>query len=79
MPQVMPVEDAEISLRAKAVREAGHEDHLEAKVTKVEKGANSSPRHRDGKDGKREDHRRPHDLGRRRVAISRTSGLRRSA
>ena len=42
MPTIMPVEDAEISAIArKQLEKAGLKIHTEAKVTKVEKGANS--------------------------------------
>jgi dihydrolipoamide dehydrogenase len=53
MPAVMPVEDAEISAFAKKQFEKqGMKIHLEAKVTKVEKGANSVTAHVEMKDGK---------------------------
>jgi len=53
MPAVMPVEDAEISAFAKKQFEKqGMKIHLEAKVTKVEKGANSITAHVEMKDGK---------------------------
>jgi dihydrolipoamide dehydrogenase len=42
MPTIMPVEDAEISgIARKQLEKAGLKIHTEAKVTKVEKGANS--------------------------------------
>ena len=42
MPNIMPVEDAEISgIARKQLEKAGLKIHTEAKVTKVEKGANS--------------------------------------
>lgn len=53
MPQVMPVEDAEISKFAqKQFEKQGMKILLEAKVTKVEKGANSITAHVETKDGK---------------------------
>ncbi|EJJ26826.1 dihydrolipoyl dehydrogenase [Rhizobium sp. CF142] len=52
MSQVMPVEDAEISALAKKQFERqGMKIHLEAKVTKVEKGANSITATIEKKDG----------------------------
>ncbi|MBX3526203.1 MAG: dihydrolipoyl dehydrogenase [Rhodoblastus sp.] len=53
LPQVMPVEDAEISKFAqKHFEKQGMKIILEAKVTKVEKGANSITAHVEMKDGK---------------------------
>ena len=53
LPQVMPVEDAEISTFAKKQFEKqGMKIILDAKVTKVEKGANSVTAHVEMKDGK---------------------------
>jgi dihydrolipoamide dehydrogenase len=53
LPQVMPVEDAEVSKFAqKQFEKQGMKIILEAKVTKVEKGANSITAHVEGKDGK---------------------------
>ncbi|MEP9374222.1 dihydrolipoyl dehydrogenase [Mesorhizobium sp. KR1-2] len=53
MPAVMPVEDAEVSNFAKKQFEKqGMKILLEAKVTKVEKGANSVTAHVELKDGK---------------------------
>lgn len=53
MPQVMPVEDAEISAFAKkAFEKQGMKIILEAKVAKVEKGANSVTAHVEMRDGK---------------------------
>ena len=53
MPQVMPVEDAEISkLAQKQFEKQGMKILLEAKVVKVEKGANSITAHVETKDGK---------------------------
>ncbi|MCG8270610.1 dihydrolipoyl dehydrogenase [Aquamicrobium sp. NLF2-7] len=53
MPQVMPVEDTEISKFAqKQFEKQGMKILLEAKVTKVEKGANSITAHVETKDGK---------------------------
>ena len=53
LPQVMPVEDAEISAFAKKQFEKqGMKIILDAKVTKVEKGANSVTAHVEMKDGK---------------------------
>ncbi|MDH6234693.1 dihydrolipoamide dehydrogenase [Mesorhizobium soli] len=53
MPAVMPVEDAEVSTFAKKQFEKqGMKILLEAKVTKVEKGANSVTAHVELKDGK---------------------------
>jgi dihydrolipoamide dehydrogenase len=52
MPQVMPVEDAEVSKFAqKQFEKQGMKILLEAKVTKVEKGANSVTAHIEKKDG----------------------------
>jgi dihydrolipoamide dehydrogenase len=53
LPQVMPVEDAEVSKFAqKQFEKQGMKIVLEAKVTKVEKGANSVTAHVEMKDGK---------------------------
>lgn len=53
MPQVMPVEDAEISAFArKQLEKRGLKILTEAKVTKVEKSANSVTAHVETKDGK---------------------------
>ena len=53
MKAVMPVEDAEISaLAKKQFEKQGMKIHLEAKVAKVEKGANSITAHVEMKDGK---------------------------
>jgi dihydrolipoamide dehydrogenase len=53
LPQVMPVEDAEISAFAKKQFEKqGMKILLDAKVTKVEKGADSVTAHVETKDGK---------------------------
>ncbi|MCY1707376.1 dihydrolipoyl dehydrogenase [Pannonibacter sp. SL95] len=53
MPQVMPVEDAEISAIArKALEKRGLKIMTEAKVAKVVKGANSITAHVETKDGK---------------------------
>ncbi|MFC3072780.1 dihydrolipoyl dehydrogenase [Shinella pollutisoli] len=53
MSQVMPVEDAEISaLARKQFEKQGMKILLEAKVSKVEKGANSVTAHVETKDGK---------------------------
>lgn len=53
MPQVMPVEDAEISkLAQKQLEKHGMKILLETKVTKVEKGANSITATLESKDGK---------------------------
>jgi dihydrolipoamide dehydrogenase len=53
MPQVMPVEDAEISkLAQKQLEKHGMKIMLETKVTKVDKGANSVTATVEGKDGK---------------------------
>ncbi len=53
MSQVMPVEDAEISaLAKKQFEKQGMKILLEAKVAKVEKGANSVTAHIETKDGK---------------------------
>jgi dihydrolipoamide dehydrogenase len=53
MKTVMPVEDAEISaLAKKQFEKQGMKIHLEAKVTKVEKGANSITAHVEMKGGK---------------------------
>jgi dihydrolipoamide dehydrogenase len=52
MPQVMPVEDAEVSKFAqKQFEKQGMKILLEAKVTKVEKGTNSITAHVEKKDG----------------------------
>ena len=75
LPQVMPVEDAEISAFAKKQFEKqGMKIILDAKVTKVEKGSQFGHRacRDEGRQG-REDHRRPHDLGRRRAGQYRES------
>ncbi len=53
LPQVMPVEDTEISkLAQKLLEKQGLKFHLEAKVTKVEKGSNSVKATIETKDGK---------------------------
>ena len=53
LPAVMPVEDAEVSAFAKKQFEKqGMKIHLEAKVIKVEKGADSVTAHVEMKDGK---------------------------
>ena len=53
MKSVMPVEDVEISaLAKKQFEKQGMKIHLEAKVAKVEKGANSITAHVEMKDGK---------------------------
>jgi len=53
MPNIMPVEDVEISKFAqKRFEKDGMKFMLEAKVTKVEKGSNSVTAHVEGKDGK---------------------------
>ncbi|MGC4025653.1 MAG: dihydrolipoyl dehydrogenase [Mesorhizobium sp.] len=53
MPQIMPVEDNEISTIAKKqLEKQGMKILLETKVTKVEKGANSITATLEGKDGK---------------------------
>ncbi|GGE79626.1 dihydrolipoyl dehydrogenase [Stappia taiwanensis] len=53
MPQVMPVEDAEISaLARKQLEKRGMKILTEAKVTKVEKGADSITAHVETRDGK---------------------------
>jgi dihydrolipoamide dehydrogenase len=53
LPQVMPVEDVEVSKFAqKQFEKQGMKIILEAKVTKVEKGANSVTAHVEMKDGK---------------------------
>ncbi len=53
MPQIMPVEDTEISKWAqKQLEKQGMKIMLETKVTKVEKGANSITATVEGKDGK---------------------------
>jgi dihydrolipoamide dehydrogenase len=53
MPQVMPVEDAEISAFAKKqLEKQGMKILLDAKVAKVEKGADSVTAHVETKDGK---------------------------
>ncbi|RWL81113.1 MAG: dihydrolipoyl dehydrogenase [Mesorhizobium sp.] len=53
LPQVMPVEDADVSKFAqKQFEKQGMKIILEAKVTKVEKGANSVTAHVEMKDGK---------------------------
>jgi dihydrolipoamide dehydrogenase len=55
MPAVMPVEDAEVSKFAqKQFERQGMKIILEAKVTKVEKGANSITAHVEMKDGRQE-------------------------
>lgn len=53
MPQIMPVEDAEISAIArKQLEKQGMKIITEAKVTKVEKGKGQVTAHVEGKDGK---------------------------
>ena len=53
MPQIMPVEDAEISaLARKQLEKRGLKIITEAKVSKVEKGSNSVTAHVETKDGK---------------------------
>jgi dihydrolipoamide dehydrogenase len=53
LPQIMPVEDAEISkLAQKQLEKQGMKFLLEAKVTKVEKSGNSVTAHVETKDGK---------------------------
>ncbi|MGN6551269.1 MAG: dihydrolipoyl dehydrogenase [Pararhizobium sp.] len=53
MPTIMPVEDAEISgIARKALEKRGLRILTEAKVTKVEKGANDITAHVETKDGK---------------------------
>ena len=53
MPQIMPVEDTEISKFAqKLLEKQGLKIHLNTKVSKVEKGANSITATLEGKDGK---------------------------
>ncbi|HHV68248.1 dihydrolipoyl dehydrogenase [Brucella intermedia] len=53
MPQIMPVEDAEISaLARKQLEKRGLKIITDAKVTKVEKGANNVTAHIETKDGK---------------------------
>ena len=53
MPQIMPVEDAEISAIArKQLEKQGMKTITEAKVTKVEKGKGKVTAHVEGKDGK---------------------------
>ncbi len=53
MPQIMPVEDAEVSKFAKRqLEKQGMKFKLEAKVTKVEKSGNSVTAHVETKDGK---------------------------
>src|SRR4029450_13572906 len=53
LPQFMPVEDAEISaLAKKQFEKQGMKIIIDAKVTKVEKGANSVTAHVEMKDGK---------------------------
>jgi dihydrolipoamide dehydrogenase len=53
MPTIMPVEDVEISKFAqKRLEKQGMKFKLEAKVVKVEKGANAVTAHVEGKDGK---------------------------
>ncbi|MCO5058509.1 MAG: dihydrolipoyl dehydrogenase [Rhizobiaceae bacterium] len=55
MPQIMPVEDAEISKFAqKRLEKQGMKFLLEAKVSKVEKAANAVTAHIETKDGKTE-------------------------
>ena len=55
MPQIMPVEDAEISKFAqKRLEKLGMKFMLEAKVSKVEKAANAVTAHIETKDGKTE-------------------------
>ena len=81
LPQILPVEDAEIAaLARKRFEKMGIKIITGAKVTGVEKGKDSITATVD--DGKKhhQDHGRPADLGRRRRwAIARTSGSRRWA
>ena len=53
LPQILPVEDGEISQFARRqLEKQGIKFHVEAKVTKVEKGANQVTAHVEMKDGK---------------------------
>jgi len=53
LPQILPVEDAEVSKFARRqLEKQGMKFHVEAKVTKVEKGANQITAHVEMKDGK---------------------------
>ena len=61
LPQIMPVEDAEIAgIRPEAVREAGHEDHARGQGDQGREGRELDHRacRDEGRQG-REDHRRP--------------------
>ena len=75
LPAVMPVEDAEVSAFArKQFEKQGMKIHLEAKVIKVEKGADSVTAHVEMKDGKVEKITAgAHDLGGRRAGQHRES------
>ena len=69
LPQIMPVEDAEISqLARKRLEKRGIKILTDAKVTKVEKAENGVTAHVETQ-GRQEaaDHGRPADLGRRRA------------
>jgi pyruvate/2-oxoglutarate dehydrogenase complex dihydrolipoamide dehydrogenase (E3) component len=78
MPQVMPVEDAEISKPSpEAVREAGHEDPARSQGDEGREGRefDHRPCREEGRqDG--EDHRRSDDFGRRRARQHRESRAR---
>ncbi|WEX07161.1 dihydrolipoyl dehydrogenase [Chelativorans sp. AA-79] len=53
LPQILPVEDAEISkLARRQLEKQGIKFHVEAKVTKVEKGTNQVSAHVEMKDGR---------------------------
>ena len=82
LPQILPVEDAEIAAFArKQFEKQGMKIMPDAKVTKVDKKSDSVTAHdRDGRRQDAEDHRRPRDLGRRRAsAMSRISASKSSA
>ena len=68
LPQILPVEDAEIaSLARKRFEKQGIKIFTGAKVTKVEKGGDFvTATVEDGKGGTQTDHGRAADLGRRR-------------
>ena len=64
LPQILPVEDAEIAAHArKRFEKQGIKILTGAKVTKVEKGANSRHRHHRRWQGHANDHRRALDFG----------------
>ena len=60
LPQILPVEDAEIAaLARKRFEKQGIKILTGAKVTKVEKGAERRHRHHRRRQGRKQTHRRP--------------------